>query len=295
MKFGTIDIGTNAARLLIGEVVKIQNRTKVKKVSYTRIPLRLGLEVFEDGKISDSKTEEFIKTMKAFKLIADIYKVKSLRACATSAMREAKNGKEIQKIIYKKTGIEIEIIDGDEEAQLIYSNFLSEEFDSETSSVIIDVGGGSTEISIFKGADREASKSFKLGTIRYLKGKIKDNVWEKIDDWIEEHTNDKEYYQTFATGGNINKLHKLLQKKLPEPILTKEIKTIYRELKSMNLKERIEKYNLKDDRADVIVPACKIYLHVLDKLNSKEVFVPKLGLSDGMIRDLNLKYKAQKK
>ncbi len=294
MKFGAIDIGTNAARLLIGEVVEDEESSSVKKLSYTRIPLRLGMEVFTNGFISDKKAVQFKKSMLAFKLISEVFDVKELRACATSAMREASNGKGIQAMIKEETGVPIEIIDGDEEANIIFSSFLRIEFDLKQPFIVVDVGGGSTEISIFYKGEKRNSKSFKVGTIRLLKRKVSPTIWDEINEWLESNVKKNEDYLVFGTGGNINKMHKLLGKKRNETIEVKELKELYKELQSYSVSKRILKFQLKPDRADVIIPAGRIYLKVLKKLNCKELHVPKIGLSDGMIHQLNLKHQKNK-
>ncbi len=290
MKFGAIDIGTNAARLLIGEVMENGNFSTVKKISYTRIPLRLGMEVFETGIISEKKAEEFRKSVLAFKLIAEVFNVTELRACATSAMREAKNGIAIQKMIKKETGVPIEIIDGDEEANIIFSSFLLVDYDFNKSFIVIDVGGGSTEISIFYQGEKNNSKSFRIGTIRMIKEKVQSNIWTKITAWLNKNLKKDTEYVVFGTGGNINKIHKLLGKKKNEPIPTKELIELSTDLESLNIAERITKYQLKSDRADVIFPASQIFIKIIKQLNCHELFVPKIGLSDGMIHQMDMKY-----
>ena len=287
MIYAAIDIGTNAARLLIGEVTESRNGSYVKKISYTRVPLRLGLEVFTDGIISDYKREQFIKTMKAFQLITDVYEVKGVRACATSAMREAINGEEIKGEVLAKTGLDIEIIDGEEEANIIFSTFFLLAFDKDSPFIVIDVGGGSTEVSVFEEGERIAGKSFKLGTIRMLKGKTSPDIWNDIDEWISETIDKDVPHKVFATGGNINKLHKILGKKYLEPIEYEELDTIYKDLASKTVEERMSDYQLKPDRADVIVPACEIYSYITEALNCSAVYVPKIGLSDGMIHEMH--------
>lgn len=286
MIFGAIDIGTNAARLLIGEVVEENGSAYVKKISYNRVPLRLGFEVFTDGFISEGKVNDFVKTMEAFRLISEVYGVKELRACATSAMREATNAKKVQKRIRKETGVDIEIIDGEEEAQLIFSTFLLMAFDKTLPFVVVDVGGGSTEVSVFEKGNKIAGKSFQVGTIRMLKNKVEKNLWKEIGKWLSANVDLDAPHKVFATGGNINKLHKLLGKQLIHPITIQELKEIYSTMHHLSLKERITKFGLKEDRADVIVPACEIYLYIADCLNCSEYFVPKIGLSDGMIYNL---------
>jgi len=268
-------------------VVEDNGNSYVKKISYNRVPLRLGFEVFSDGLISEAKTEDFVKTIQAFKLISEVYGVKELRACATSAMREASNGKKIQKRIRKETGVNIEIIDGEEEANLIFSTFLLIAFDKTVPFIVVDVGGGSTEISVFEKGSKIAGKSFQVGTIRILKNKVGDTLWKEMGKWLTVNVDLTSPHKVFATGGNINKLHKVLGKELIEPIHLKELKTIYTLMNDMSIEERIKKYQFKEDRADVIVPACEIYLFIAKYLNINEYFVPKIGLSDGMIYNLH--------
>ena len=291
MKFGAIDIGTNAARLLVGEVDKENGHSFVKKISYTRVPLRLGEEVFEDGKISKKKIDHFIKTIQAFKLIADIFEVKKLRAVATSAMREAENGAKIIELIKEQSGVEIEIISGDEEAELIFGTFFLLDFDKMQPFIVIDVGGGSTEVSVFESGERIASKSFQIGTIRILKGKVKGDIWLEIHDWISSHVDLTSPHKIFGTGGNINKVHKILGISQMEPLAVKKMQTLRDELIALTLAQRVEHFQLKPDRADVIIPAIDIYLYILNELNCAEIIVPKIGLSDGMIYQMHLNSK----
>lgn len=286
MKYAAIDIGTNAARLLIGEVVEQNNHTYVQKISYTRVPLRLGFEVFNDGIISETKVEQFTKTIKAFLILADVYEVEGIRACATSAMREAKNGKAVQKHIKKKTGLTIEIIDGEAEAEIIFSTFSILTAHENTPFLVIDVGGGSTEVSVFEAGKKIAGKSFDIGTIRILKDKVQPNAWDEVDYWLKNSLDLSMPHKVFATGGNINKVHKILNKGFMQPIKTREFKKIYNQLKKMSFEERIDAYQLKPDRADVIVPACSIYAFIIKRLGCKEMYVPKIGLSDGMIYEM---------
>lgn len=287
MKFGAIDIGTNAARLLVGEICSEGDHSYVKKISYTRIPLRLGEEVFENGKISPTKEIEFIKTIQAFRLISEIFDVKQLRACATSAMREAANGLEVAQKIKENTGVEIEIISGEEEARLIFGTFFLLDFDKTSPFLVIDVGGGSTEISVFEEGTRIASKSFELGTIRLLKGKTDAKIWKELKSWLAKNVDPNEH-KVFATGGNINKVHKMVGEHSSEIKVSKMVK-LRKELEKLTLTEREDQYQLKPDRADVIVPACEIYEFILKELKVKQFYVPKIGLSDGMIYDLHLK------
>ncbi len=289
MKFGAIDIGTNAARLLIGEVCKEGNHSFVKKISYTRIPLRLGEQVFDNGIISEDKVTEFVKTIQAFKLISEMFNVVELRACATSAMREAKNGAAVVTEILVHTGINIEVISGDEEARLIFGTFFLLDFDKTSPFLVIDVGGGSTEISVFEEGTRVASKSFELGTLRLLKGKTDSKIWKELKSWLSKNVDSKVDHKIFATGGNINKVHKMVGSNTSE-IQIRKVSKLRKELEKMTLEAREDVYQLKPDRADVIVPACEIFEFILKELKVKNFFVPKIGLSDGMIYDLHLKH-----
>jgi exopolyphosphatase/guanosine-5'-triphosphate,3'-diphosphate pyrophosphatase len=294
MKFGAIDIGTNAARLLVGEIEKEAGHSFVKKLSYTRIPLRLGEEVFEDGKISKKKAEDFVKTIQAFKLISEIFEVKKLRAVATSAMREAINADKIIEKIKEETGIEIEVISGDTEAELIFGTFFLLDFDKSHPFIVIDVGGGSTEISVFESGERIASKSFQIGTIRILKEKVTSQIWSEIHDWIALHVDLKAPHKIFGTGGNINKAHKILGAGHMETLQVSKIKQLRDDLSKLSIAGRMDQYQLKPDRADVLVPALDIYLYILEELNCSELIVPKIGLTDGMIYDMHLQAKRRK-
>jgi exopolyphosphatase/guanosine-5'-triphosphate,3'-diphosphate pyrophosphatase len=283
MKFGAIDIGTNAARLLIGEVCQGEDHNYVKKISYTRIPLRLGDDVFEIGKISKEKSKHTLDTIKAFKLIAKIFEVNRIRAVATSAMREAANAEKIIQKVKEKTNIEIEVISGQEEAELIFGTFLLLDFDKTNPFIVIDVGGGSTEISFFNSGRKVASKSFEVGTIRLLKNKVNDSVWQDITLWLGENIPQNGNIGLFGTGGNINKIHKILGCKDNEEVSIKNIKKLYKSLLPLTLEDRIDLFHLKPDRADVIIPAMEIYLFVMEKIQLQKIGVPKIGLSDGMI------------
>lgn len=286
MKFGAIDIGTNAARLLVGEVCKDGEHHYVKKISYTRIPLRLGDDVFENGKISKIKQGHFVDSILAFKLIAGIFEVEELRAVATSAMREAKNADKVISQIKNTTGIDIEVISGQEEADLIFGTFMLLDFDKNRSFIVVDVGGGSTEISVFENGTKTAAKSFEIGTIRLLKEKVNQSSWDDISNWIKQNVDFSTEHQLFGTGGNINKIHKIIGLKDKAPVDFKSMKKLYENLKELTVEERIDRFQLKPDRADVIVPALNIYLHVMNELNCSEISVPKIGLSDGMIYEM---------
>ncbi len=283
MNYAAIDVGTVAARLLIGEVVHQDGKSFVKKVSYTRIPLRLGEEVFEDGKISKKKVQDFINTIKAFGLIADIFEVKRLRAVATSAMRESKNGQKIVDRIKEETGITLEVISGEVEAELIFGTFFLLEIEKVMPFIVIDVGGGSTEVSVFEKGERIASKSFEIGTIRLLKEKVDKNIWADIHEWMQQHVDLSDHHQLFGTGGNINKAHKIIGIKDNKPVRFSQLENLKRDLSALSLDQRMSKYQLKPDRADVIVPALEIFTYIMKEMGANEIIVPKIGLSDGMI------------
>lgn len=285
MKFGAIDIGTNAARLLIGEVLSEGGVRFLNKISYTRIPLRLGESVFDNGKINKKKAKQFVKTLQAFKLIAELYEVKKIRACATSAMREAKNGLKIKSMLLEKTGIDVDIISGDEEARLIFGTFELLNIDKSKHFVVVDVGGGSTEISFFNNGKRELSKSFDIGTLRMLKLKTHTGIWDEIYQWLDEHILDLNKLDFYATGGNINKAQKILACMPNKAFEVSKIVNLKEKLEKLTVLQRMEQYQLKPDRADVIVPALEIYCNILKHLNCNEIIVPKLGLSDGIIFD----------
>ncbi|MBM3429730.1 MAG: exopolyphosphatase [Bacteroidetes bacterium] len=285
MIFGAIDIGTNAARLLIGEIIQDRKKSFVKKISYTRIPLRLGDDVFDTGKISKHKLEAFVKTIKAFGLITEIFEVSKLRAVSTSAMREAKNAEKVIQKIKKETGIDLEIISGQEEAELIFGAFDLLNLPVDVPFLVIDVGGGSTEISVFEKGNRVASRSFDVGTIRMLKSKVNKNVWTEIKQWIQLYVDLSDEHQIFGTGGNINKVHKLLSEHDADSISLKDMRDLSDKLTFLSIEERMSEYKLKPDRADVIVPALEIYTYVLNELSAEKISVPKMGLSDGIIYD----------
>ena len=286
MKYAAIDIGTNAARLLVGEVMSKDQSFFIKKISYTRIPLRLGEDVFESGKVSKNKIDDFLKTMKAFKLISEIFDVQEVRAVSTSAMREATNADKIIDSIKEETGIRLEIISGDEEASLIFSNFFAMELDLSVPFVVIDVGGGSTELSVFENGEKIASKSFNVGTLRILKGKSDESVWQNIHDWILKYVDLSSEHRIFGTGGNINKAHKMLGYSFEEPIGLVEMKELRDKLASLTIDERIDQFQMKPDRADVIVPALDIFSYILNEIGANSLMVPKVGLADGMIYEM---------
>ncbi len=291
MKYAAIDIGTNAARLLVGEVTEEEGHSFIKKVSYTRIPLRLGEVVFGSGEISPKKITEFVKTIQAFRLISEIFEVEEIRACATSAMREASNGIYVRDMIAKETGVEIETISGDEEAELILGTFALFDLDIDVPFVVIDVGGGSTEISVFENGLRVVSSSFEIGTLRILKERVDPEEWRRMDAWMKENISSSKKYIVYGTGGNINKAQKLVGALQEDPITLAKLEELRDTLIPLSLTQRVERYQLKPDRADVLVPAMEIFSHIMRAMKSKRILVPKIGLSDGIIYQLDKKNK----
>lgn len=288
MKFAAIDIGTNAARLLIGEVLVNESGLQIQKLGYYRSPLRLGADVFGKGKIGATKLKQFIQTMQAFQLLASAHQVTELRAVATSAMREASNNKKVAKEIFQATGLQIEVISGEEEAKLIFSAFELLHLGQKTQYIVVDVGGGSTEISVFEDGQRRASKSFELGTLRILNQKIDSNIWSDFTTWIQTHAKVNEPHLVFGTGGNINRALKMLPNK-KDKISRKDLLQLHTQLASLSIDQRIEQFQLKADRADVIVPALEIYIAALTALEQDQIVVPKIGLADGILLELFLK------
>jgi exopolyphosphatase/guanosine-5'-triphosphate,3'-diphosphate pyrophosphatase len=288
MKFAAIDIGTNAARLLIGEVRMTNLGLQIQKLGYYRSPLRLGDDVFSKGKISASKLKQFIQTMQAFQLLATAHQVTALRTVATSAMREASNNKKVAKEILQQTGLQIEVISGEEEAQLIFNAFELLHLGRQAQYIVVDVGGGSTEISVFEEGKRRASQSFELGTLRLLNQKVAPNIWDTFKTWIQTHAKVQEAHIVFGTGGNINRALKMLPNKSAK-ISLKDLVQLHGKLSPLTLNERIEQFQLKADRADVIVPALEIYIAALSALAQPEIVVPKIGLADGILLELYLK------
>ena len=287
MKLSAIDIGSNAARLLISEVsVDEKNKASFNKVSLIRVPLRLGFDVFETGKISEHKTELLLHTMKAYINLLHAYEVKYLKACATSAMREASNSAEIISLVKKETGIEIEIISGSDEASFIYENHVAENLDKDHSYLYIDVGGGSTELTFFSNNKLVFKDSFDIGTIRLLKNKVTDEKWDEMKNDIKEKTKGHKQVTAIGSGGNINKVYSLSRRKDSKPLPLELLRDYYKELSNVSLDDRIRIYNLREDRADVIVPALQIYVNVMRWANATEIYVPKIGLADGLVQHL---------
>ncbi len=286
MILAAIDIGSNAARLLISEVTKSREEITFTKLNLCRVPLRLGFDVFEDGKISEAKKEMFLDSMRAFKFLMLAYKVEAVKACATSAMRDAKNSDEIIKEIKAETDISIEIITGDIEATLVFENKIAEGLDKNNSYLYIDVGGGSTELSYYTNGVLINKNSFNIGTIRLLQEKITDNDWEEMKEAVKKMTRAQKQVFAIGSGGNINKVFSLSKRKDGKPLTLELLRDYHKELAAYNLEERMQKYKLREDRADVIVPALSIYINVMRWAGADEIYVPKIGLADGLIHNL---------
>jgi exopolyphosphatase/guanosine-5'-triphosphate,3'-diphosphate pyrophosphatase len=287
MKLAAIDIGSNAARLLISEV-KLDSfgNPEFNKLNLIRVPLRLGFDVFEKGIISKEKRGMILQTMKAFGHLMKAYNVEHIKACATSAMRDAGNSNDIIRKIKLETDIEIKIITGDEEANYIYENHIAENLDKLHSYLYIDVGGGSTEITFFSEGNLRYKESFNIGTIRLLKNQVTENNWNELKDHLKQNTKSSLPIIAIGSGGNINKVFSLSKKKEGKPLSIDLLKDYYKELSAVSLEDRIKVYKLREDRADVIVPALQIYINIMRWADISDIYVPKIGLADGLIQSL---------
>lgn len=288
-KYGAIDIGSNAIRLLVANVIVRENlEPQFKKSSLVRVPIRLGADAFVNGVISKENTKRIIDAIQAFKLLMKVHHVERYKACATSAMREAKNGKEIVKEIKKQTGVTIDIIGGKEEAAIISSTDLNNLIKSESSYLYVDVGGGSTEFTIFSKGKIITSKSFKMGTVRLLNNKKSENkaIFSEVEKWVKKNTKDLKKISLIGSGGNINKIFKMSGRTEGKPISFIYLNAQYQFLKQMSYQDRISELSLNPDRADVIIPATKIYLSAMKWSGARKIYVPKIGLADGIIKSL---------
>ena len=287
MKLAAIDIGSNAARLLITEVTTDEkNNPAFNKLNLFRVPLRLGFEVFETGVISKAKTGMLIQTMKAFKHLTNAYEVSHIKACATSAMRDAKNTEDIIRKVKLETDIAIEVISGDMEAGLVFENHIAETLDKDHSYMYIDVGGGSTELSFFSNGVLIFKESFNIGTIRILKNMVHDKTWEVMKEIIKTVTKGQKEVVAIGSGGNINKIFSMSKRKEGKPLTIELLKDYHKELSSVGLEDRMRLYNLRPDRADVIVPALQIYTNAMRWADAEEIYVPKIGLVDGLVQHM---------
>ena len=284
MRYAAIDIGSNAVRLLIADIKQNEQTSTFKKNTLIRVPLRLGDDAFLDKKISPKKIEELLKTMVAFRNLIDVYKVSEYMACATSAMREATNGADIVARIKKDAGIDLEIVEGQREANIIYASHIEETLDLKKNYLYIDVGGGSTELSVFCKGEMIASRSFNLGGIRILDNQDKDETWAEMKEWVKNQAQNHKNLSGIGTGGNINKLFRMSDQKDGTALSLIKLKSLYDYLNSFSLKDRINVLGLNHDRADVIIPAAEIYLSVMKWGGVKQIFVPRVGLVDGIIQ-----------
>ncbi|WP_339757291.1 exopolyphosphatase [uncultured Winogradskyella sp.] len=286
-KYAAIDIGSNAVRLLISNIIEQDGESVVfKKNSLVRVPIRLGADVFVNGEISEYNQERMVDTMMAFSLIMKSHGVARYKACATSAMREANNSKSLSKKIFKTCGINIDIINGEEEAAIIAATDLNTFIDPNRTYLYVDVGGGSTEFSIIHNGEKVKSKSFKIGTVRLLNDMVKNEIWIELERWVKENT--KQYYkiELIGSGGNINKIFKISGKDPSKSLTYFYLASYYKMLQDFSFEERITKLNLNEDRADVIIPATRVYLSAMKWSGAKDIYVPKIGLSDGIIKSM---------
>ena len=290
MKLAAIDIGSNAIRLLIKRVLIEKGALKTSKILLLRVPLRLGEDVFKEGRILADKSEKLLKVMQSFKLLMEVNEIVDYRACATSAMREAKNGIEVRDFIHFQSEVFIDLISGEEEASLIFSNWKTSGLSLGKTYLYVDVGGGSTEITLLKNGQRITSRSFKVGAVRLLKSTVKDKVWNDLKDFIESIVNVNDNVISVGSGGSITKIFKQSNHQPHDFISYNEIEGFVQSMASFELEERIEKFNLKPNRADVIVLAGEIYLFVMKSAGSTNMIVPKMGVGDGIINRLALKH-----
>lgn len=286
-KYAAIDIGSNAIRLLIANVIEQEDGpTLFRKNALVRVPIRLGEDVFVNGFISNRNKSRMVDALQAFKLLMDAHGVIKYRACATSAMRDAENGIAFAKALLTKSQIEVEIIDGEEEAAIIAATDLHSFIAEDKTYVYVDVGGGSTEITIYNYGKVVASRSFKIGTVRILNDLVSSSDWKALQQWIQKETAAFERLQLIGSGGNINKVFKLSTRKPGKTLSFLYLSQLYKTLSEMSYEERIVQLALNPDRADVIIPAMRIYLEVMKVSRAKEIIVPKIGLSDGIIKNL---------
>lgn len=289
-KYGAIDIGSNAIRLLVANVIVAKNKEpQFKKSALVRVPIRLGADAFVgEGKISKENISRMIDAMEAFKLLMKVHKVERYMACATSAMREATNGKEVAEQILQKTSVKINIIGGKEEAAIISSTDLSTLIEGDNSYLYVDVGGGSTEFTIFSKGKITTSKSFKMGTVRLLNNKksVNKEIFANVEKWIKKNTKDLKKISLIGSGGNINKLFKMSGRTDGKPMSYIYLNAQYQFLKKLSYEDRVSELSLNPDRADVIIPATKIYLSAMKWSDARKIYVPKIGLSDGIIKSL---------
>ena len=284
-KYAAIDIGSNAMRLLITNIVEQDGKeTQFNKSALIRVPIRLGQDAFTVGEITQENIDRMVDAMEAFRLLMKVYKVEKYKACATSAMREAYNGKEVTAIIKEKSKIDIDIIEGKVEAAIIASSDLHSFLSTDKTYLYVDVGGGSTEFSLFSDGKMINSKSFKNGTVRLLNNMVNEVVWVEIEKWIKTNCEPYDVITLIGSGGNINKIHKLSEKHQDKPLSYVYLASQYQYLNSLTYEQRIAELGLNTDRADVIIPATQIYLNAMKWSGARQIYVPKIGLSDGIVK-----------
>lgn len=290
--FGAIDIGSNAIRLLIEYVEKYDDkRIEYKKAAFVRVPIRLGSDVFKRGHVSGERSEALVDAMTGFAALLRAYGARDYRACATSAMREAQNGQDIVDLIRLRSGIRIETISGEEEADTVFAaGGLKDVLDPKKNYLYVDVGGGSTEVVVYAHGKKADSISFRLGTVRLFTGMADPEEWTRFDKWLTEAKKKWKPEAVIGSGGNINKVHKMLEKKRKEPVKAKELKDLYSKTRKMSVTERMEQLYLNQSRAEVIVYALQIFTTVTQICDIDEVLVPRLGLADGVIHKLYKQY-----
>jgi exopolyphosphatase/guanosine-5'-triphosphate,3'-diphosphate pyrophosphatase len=287
MRLAAIDIGSNAARLLISEVLMdAQGEPVFSKLNLCRVPLRLGIDVFSTGEISKPRIGMVLQTMKAYSHLMNAYSVDHMIAAATSAMRDASNAQELLRKIKMETGIDIKIISGGDEAAFIYESHAAEHMDKNGSFLYIDVGGGSTELTFFNKGKLATKQSFNIGTIRLMKKQISESNWEVMKEWVKKNIKSSSGVISIGSGGNINKVFSLSKRKDGKPLSLETLREYYREFNGFTVHERMLRYSMREDRADVIIPALQIYINVMRWAESEEIFVPKIGLADGLIQHL---------
>jgi exopolyphosphatase/guanosine-5'-triphosphate,3'-diphosphate pyrophosphatase len=286
-KYAAIDIGSNAVRLLISNIIEQKGKpVQFKKNSLVRVPIRLGADVFIKNRISKENTQRMLDTMLAFKLLMKSHKVVKYKACATSAMRESENGRKIVDLILEQSGISIDIIGGEEEAAIIAATDLNKFIDPNKTYLYVDVGGGSTEFTIIHQGKQVTSRSFKIGTVRLLNDMVKKEAWLELETWIKENVKGYDKIDVLGSGGNINKIFKISAKALGKPLTYFYLTSYYQTLQSYSYEERITELDLNQDRADVIIPAMRIYLSSMKWGGAKNIYVPKIGLADGIIKSI---------
>lgn len=286
-KLGAIDIGSNGVRLLISNVLEeTGEKPKFTKASLVRVPIRLGADVFLDGLICNQNLDRLTETMQAFSLLMKVHQVRAYRACATSAMREATNGQAVADEVFKRTGVRIEIIDGAEEARIIASTDISTFIQKDKDYLYIDVGGGSTEFTVFSKGKEKKARSFPIGTVRLLDNKVTDDTWQEVQHWIEKHTKNCQHIEAIGSGGNINKIHKNSNSKDGDPLTYQYLTDYYDYVSGFSYDERIRLLGFNPDRADVILYALTVFINAMKWSGAQVVHVPRIGLADGIIKTI---------